>query len=57
MGLIKMSFSTEGITNNALILGSVLFGLLILIIHNLYEKNASQYQFINETSHDAKTSQ
>ena len=55
--LIKMSFSTEGITNNALILGSVLFGLLILIIHNLYEKNASQYQFINETSHDAKTSQ
>ena len=53
--LIKMSFSTEGITNNALIIGSVVFGLLILIIHNLYEKNATQYQFINETNHDAKT--
>ena len=53
--LIKMSFSTEGITNNALIIGSVVFGLLILIIHNLYEKNVTQYQFINETNHDAKT--
>ena len=53
--LIKMSFSTEGITNNALIIGSVVFGLLILIIHNLYEKNATHYQFINETNHDAET--
>ena len=55
--LIKMSFSTEGITNNALIIGSVIFGLLILIIHNLYEKNVTQYQFINETNHDAKTAE
>lgn len=34
--LIKMSFSVQGVLNNALILGSVLFGVLILIIHNLF---------------------
>jgi hypothetical protein len=38
--LIKMSFSVEGIVNNALIIGAVLFGYLILLIHDLYEKNA-----------------
>lgn len=36
--LIKMSFSVEGIVNNLLILGAVLFGYLILVIHDLYEK-------------------
>jgi len=37
--LIKLSFSVEGIVNNALIVGAVLFGYLILLIHNLYKKN------------------
>jgi hypothetical protein len=37
--LIKVSFSVEGLVNNALILGAVLFGFLILTIHDLYEKN------------------
>lgn len=37
--LIKISFSIEGIVNNALIIGAVLFGFLILIIHNQYEQN------------------
>jgi len=37
--LIKLSFSVEGIVNNALIVGAVLFGYLILVIHNLYKKN------------------
>jgi len=37
--LIKLSFSTTGIINNALIIGAVLFGLFILMIHNLYQKN------------------
>jgi hypothetical protein len=37
--LIKMSFSVEGIVNNALIIGAVLFGYLILLIHDLYDKN------------------
>lgn len=35
--LIKLSFSVEGVVNNALILGAVLFGYLILLIHNLYK--------------------
>lgn len=36
--LIKMSFSVEGVVNNALILGAVLFGFMILLIHNMFEK-------------------
>lgn len=36
--LIKMSFSVEGIVNNLLIIGAVLFGYLILVIHDQYEK-------------------
>jgi hypothetical protein len=38
--LIKISFSTEGIVNNALIVGAVLFGFLILLIHNKFENSA-----------------
>jgi hypothetical protein len=36
--LIKVSFSVTGILNNLLILGSVLFGFLILFIHQLFDK-------------------
>lgn len=36
--LIKISFSVEGIVSNALIVGAVLFGYLILVIHDLYER-------------------
>jgi hypothetical protein len=36
--LIKVSFSVEGLINNALIIVAVLFGFLILIIHNQFEK-------------------
>ena len=36
--LIKVSISVEGIVDNALIIGAVLFGLLMLLIHNRYEK-------------------
>lgn len=35
--LLKISFSTEGIVSNALIIGAVLFGLLILLIYNRFE--------------------
>nr|MBC7612722.1 hypothetical protein [Pseudopedobacter sp.] len=35
--LIKLSFSMEGVINNALILGAVIFGFLILLIHNSYK--------------------
>jgi hypothetical protein len=40
--LIKLSFSMEGLVNNVLIVGAVLFGLLILIIHNSYKKSPIQ---------------
>lgn len=39
--LIKMSFSVEGIVNNVLIIGAVIFGILILYIHDLYEKDVA----------------
>lgn len=38
--LLKISFLTDGILNNILIISAVLFGYFILIIHNLYEKSA-----------------
>lgn len=38
--LIKMSFSVEGLVNNLLVVGAVLFGYLILLIHDLYEENS-----------------
>lgn len=38
--LIKISFSADGMIGNTLIVSSVIFGYLMLIIHNLYEKNA-----------------
>lgn len=38
--LIKLSFSVDGLINNALILGAVFFGYLILLIHNLYAKKS-----------------
>lgn len=37
--LIKISFSVDGIVNNVLIIGAVLFGFVILVIHEMYEKN------------------
>ena len=37
--LIKVSFLSEGIVNNMLIISAVLFGYIILIIHNLYERD------------------
>ncbi|MEM6397459.1 MAG: hypothetical protein AAF741_14010 [Bacteroidota bacterium] len=38
--LLKISFSVEGVVSNALIIGSVVFGLLMLIIHNVYEEKS-----------------
>jgi hypothetical protein len=36
--LIKLSFGTEGILNIVLIVAAIAFGVIILKIHNLYEK-------------------
>ncbi len=38
--LIKLSFSVEGVINNALIVAAVVFSYLILLIHNSYKKNS-----------------
>ena len=40
--LIKISFSSVGMLGNFLIVSSVIFGYLILVVHNLFEKNARQ---------------
>ena len=37
--LIRLSFSVDGLLNNCLIISSIAFGLLILWIHNRFEKN------------------
>ena len=36
--LIRLSFSVSGLLNIGLIIGAIVFGLLILIIHNKFEK-------------------
>lgn len=36
--LIRISFSTSGLANNVLIISAIIFGLLIVIIHNKFEK-------------------
>jgi hypothetical protein len=42
--LLRISFQVKGLTNIALIVAAVLFGLLILLVHNLYEKYHNQPQ-------------
>ena len=36
--LIKLSFSIDGVLSTILIVTAVLFGVLILLIHNQYKK-------------------
>ena len=36
--LLRISFSVDGIINNLLIITAVLFGLLVIVIHNQYER-------------------
>jgi hypothetical protein len=36
--LIRISFSTSGLLNNVLILSAITFGLLIIIVHNKFER-------------------
>ena len=47
--LIRVSFSVSGIINNMLIVSAILFGLLMLFIHNKFEKKlADEIQESNE---------
>lgn len=51
--LLRISFSVEGIINNALILTAVVFGLIVIIIHNKFEKHldAEKLSESNELEH------
>jgi hypothetical protein len=40
--LIRLSFATSGLLNTLLILSAIVFGLLILIIFNKFEKKISE---------------
>ena len=40
--LIRISFSVSGVTNTVLIVSAILFGLLILFIHNKFEKQLAK---------------
>ena len=47
--LIRISFSVSGIINNVLIISAILFGLLILLIHNKFEKKLEEgFEGINK---------
>lgn len=46
--LIRLSFSVEGIMNNFLIIGAVLFGWLILLIHNKFENLEKNQEIVNK---------
>jgi NADH:ubiquinone oxidoreductase subunit 4 (subunit M) len=37
--LIRMSFSVDGLLNTLLITSAIVFGLIILVIYNQYEKH------------------
>ena len=49
--LIRLSFSVTGITNTVLIISAVLFGLLMLVIHNKFEKQLAK-QLTKSLSND-----
>ena len=48
--LIRISFSVSGFVNTALIVSAVLFGLLMLFIHNKFEKKLAEEKSYNEES-------
>ena len=48
--LIRLSFSVSGLLNTLLIVSATVFGLLILIIHNKFEKEKAA-EMLNSNSH------
>ena len=36
--LIRLSFTVDGVMNNILVITAVIFGLLIIVIHNKFER-------------------
>jgi hypothetical protein len=53
MILIRISFSVSGIVNTLLIVSAVLFGLLMILIHDKYEKMLNkEMDFSEENTQD-----
>jgi hypothetical protein len=50
--LIRLSFSVSGLLNTLLIVSATIFGLLILIIHNKFEKEKAA-EMVDSISHKA----
>jgi hypothetical protein len=50
--LIRISFSVSGIINNILILSAILFGLLMLFIHNKFDKKLAEEITLNNEIED-----
>ncbi len=50
---IRLSFAATGLLNTALIISAVVFGLVILIIHNQFEKKLSLQENLNNHEYDA----
>jgi hypothetical protein len=44
--LIRLSFGVEGLISTILVVMAVLFGLLIIIIHNKFEKHENHLTYI-----------
>ena len=45
--LIKISFTVDGVVNNTLILSAVIFGILVLFIHNKFESELQKKMISN----------
>lgn len=50
--LIRLSFSTSGLLNNLLILCAIVFGLVILIIYNSFEKQIATESAVTKNTPD-----
>jgi hypothetical protein len=50
--LIRISFSVSGLINTALIVTAILFGLLVLIIHNKFEKKLAEQAITESKDND-----
>ena len=50
--LIRISFSVSGLINTALIVTAILFGLLVLVIHNKFEKKLAEQTISDNKDND-----
>jgi len=50
--LLRISFSVDGIINNLLIVTAVLFGLVVIVIHNKFEKKFEMDEVARSNEHE-----